>query len=140
MEKIFSVIYDPRFYKHFNILFLFLFIKIVKAIIGTSINHKSSQLWLILNDTVFKIFFTGRFEIVSTIIYLIMGWLLLSGVNEFFGKMPPAIATLIICGGCLYTIGVLFYIWRWFAYHHAVWHGFVLLAAICHYSAVLLSV
>jgi hemolysin III len=98
-------------------------------------------LWaLTFIGTIFKIFFTGRFEIVSTIIYLIMGWLLLSGVNEFFGKMPPVIVTLIICGGCLYTIGVLFYIWRWFAYHHAVWHGFVLLAAICHYSAVLLSV
>jgi len=88
----------------------------------------------------FKIFYTGRFEILSTIIYLIMGWMLLTGANQFFANMPSPVITLIITGAGLYSIGVLFYVRRLFAYHHAVWHLFVLSAAICHFSAVLISV
>jgi hemolysin III len=100
-----------------------------------------SVLWgLTLLGIFFKIFYTGRFEIVSTIIYLIMGWMLLTGANEFFANMPSPVITLIITGAGLYSIGVLFYVKRLFAYHHAVWHLFVLSAAICHFSAVLISV
>ncbi|MBC7828865.1 MAG: hemolysin III family protein [Chitinophagaceae bacterium] len=100
-----------------------------------------SVLWsLTLLGIFFKIFYTGRFEIISTIIYLVMGWMLLIGAKEFFANMPFAIAALVITGAILYSIGVLFYIKRFFAYHHAVWHLFVLSAAICHFSAVLMSV
>lgn len=100
-----------------------------------------SVLWgLTILGVFFKIFFTGRFEIISTIIYLLMGWMLLTGAKEFFANMPTSIVTLILTGAALYTIGVIFYIKRFFAYHHAVWHLFVLLAAICHFSAVLISV
>jgi hemolysin III len=98
-------------------------------------------LWsLTLLGIFFKIFYTGRFEIVSTIIYIVMGWMLLTGAKEFFSNMPYPIVVLIITGGVLYSIGVLFYIWRFFAYNHAVWHLFVLSAAICHFTAILMSV
>jgi hemolysin III len=98
-------------------------------------------LWVLTAlGTFFKIFYTGRFELVSTVIYLIMGWMLLTGANEFFANMPYSIIVLIIIGAALYTIGVLFYIKRFFAYHHAVWHLFVLSAAICHFTAVLMSI
>lgn len=90
--------------------------------------------------TIFKTFFTGKFEIVSTIIYLLMGWMLLLGGKTFFANMPTQIATLVIAGGVLYSIGVLFYLFRWFTLHHAVWHLFVLSAAICHYSAIHMAV
>ena len=100
-----------------------------------------SILWsLTIVGVIFKIFYAGRFEIISTIIYLLMGWMLLTGADEFFARMPSPIITLIIVGAGLYTVGVLFYIWRFFAYNHAVWHLFVLSAAICHFSAVLMSV
>jgi hemolysin III len=100
-----------------------------------------SVLWsLTVLGIFFKIFYTGRFEIISTLIYLVMGWMLLTGAREFFANMPPSIIVLIITGAALYSIGVLFYIWRFFAYNHAVWHLFVLSAAICHFSAVLMSV
>lgn len=98
-------------------------------------------LWgLTVLGAVFKIFFTGKFEILSTLIYLVMGWMLLTGADTFFEKMPSTIVMLIIAGAILYTVGVIFYIWRVFAYHHAVWHLFVLAGAICHYSAVLNAV
>jgi hemolysin III len=54
--------------------------------------------------------------------------------------MPVAVITMIIIGGVLYTIGVIFYLMEKWQWHHAVWHLFVLAAAICHYVAVLLTV
>jgi hemolysin III len=54
--------------------------------------------------------------------------------------MPPSVITLIVVGGGLYSIGVIFYLWEKWVWHHAVWHLFVLAAAICHYVAVLLTV
>jgi hemolysin III len=98
-------------------------------------------LWtLALAGTVFKSFYCGRFEIISTIIYLAMGWMLLTGANAFFANMPSSVMWLIIAGAILFTVGVIFYIWRWFVYHHAVWHVLVLAGAICHYVAVLKAV
>ena len=98
-------------------------------------------LWgLTILGTIFKTFLTGKFDLLSTIIYLIMGWLLLAGADEFFANMPTHVVSLIICGAGLYTLGVVFYIWRLFAYHHAVWHLLVLSAAICHYSAIAIAI
>jgi len=98
-------------------------------------------LWsLTLLGIFFKIFFTGRFEIVSLIIYLAMGWILIIGGKRFFADMPADVITFIVIGGALYSIGVIFYLWSSFKWHHAVWHFLVLAAAVCHYVAVLLSV
>jgi hemolysin III len=100
-----------------------------------------SVLWgLTVLGIFFKIFFTGRFEIVSVIIYLLMGWILVAGGRRFFTALPDDVLTFIIIGGGLYTIGVFFYLKRGFVWSHAVWHFFVLAAAVCHYVAVLLAV
>ena len=88
----------------------------------------------------FKIFFTGRFEIVSLIIYLVMGWILVVGGRRFFTELPLNVLIFIVIGGGLYSIGIIFYLWQKYSWHHAVWHFFVLAAAICHYVAVLLAV
>jgi hemolysin III len=98
-------------------------------------------LWgLTLSGIFFKIFFTGRFNYVSTIIYLGMGWILLFSGRQFFAAIPGPVLTMIIIGGLLYSIGVIFYLWEKLVYHHVIWHLFVLAAAICHYVAVLLMV
>lgn len=89
---------------------------------------------------VFKSFFTGRFNVLSTIIYLIMGWIMIVGGKTFFSYLPLPVIIMIAIGGVLYSIGVYFYMKEKAAYTHAVWHTFVLAAAICHYVAVLLSV
>lgn len=87
----------------------------------------------------FKMRYTGRFEVVSTIIYLLMGWIMVSGGRRFFDAMPEDVLIMICIGGGLFTVGVVFYLWDKYLYTHAVWHGFVLAGAICHYVAVLLS-
>jgi hemolysin III len=100
-----------------------------------------SILWgLTVLGIFFKIFFTGRFEAVSVIIYVVMGWILVVGGNRFFSVVPNDVLTFIIIGGGLYSIGIIFYVWKGFSWHHAMWHFFVLVAAVCHYVAVLLAV
>jgi len=98
-------------------------------------------LWgLTVAGIVFKIFFTGRFKVVSLIIYVVMGWILFAGGKRFFTDLPTDVLVLLIIGGGLYSLGIIFYLWHRFYWHHAVWHFFVLVAAVCHYVAVLLAV
>lgn len=98
-------------------------------------------LWgLALAGTVFKSCFGCKYNIVSTIVYLLMGWMLVWTGGSLFRDMPAGIITLVILGGVLYSVGVSFYLahkWRW---SHSVWHTLVLGAAVCHYAAVLLTV
>ena len=99
-----------------------------------------SVLWgLTILGIFFKTYFTGKLEILSTIIYILMGWIMIVGGRRFFDAVPSEVFVFIVIGGGLYSIGVFFYIWDKFVYTHAVWHSFVLAAAICHYVAVLLS-
>jgi hemolysin III len=100
-----------------------------------------SILWgLTILGIIFKIFLTGKFEILSTLIYLAMGWIMIVGGRTFFSSIPPSVMVMIIIGGGLYSIGVIFYLWEKYTYNHAVWHLLVLAAAICHYVAILLAV
>jgi len=98
-------------------------------------------LWsLTILGTIFKVFYCGRFDIMSTVIYLLMGWSMLAGGNSFFERMPHAVFQMVIAGGVIYSLGVIFYLRDKYFYSHALWHLFVLVAAICHYVAILLSI
>ncbi|MEL6651148.1 MAG: hemolysin III family protein [Bacteroidota bacterium] len=100
-----------------------------------------SILWgLTAFGVVFKIFFTCRYEWVSLLLYLGMGWLLVFFAEPFYTELPTATFVMVAVGGALYTLGVIFYVWERLRYNHAIWHIFVLAASICHYVAVLLSV
>lgn len=89
---------------------------------------------------VLKLFFTGRFEIFSTLLYLVMGWLIIFD----FGYLSEAIGSngilLFFAGGLFYTVGILFYAIHRIPYNHVIWHLFVLGGAICHYLMILLFV
>jgi hemolysin III len=99
-----------------------------------------SVLWgLTLVGVLFKTWFTGKYEIISTLIYLMMGWMLVTGGKRFFTELPISVLVLLCVGGGLYSAGVYFYIRDKYKYTHAVWHTFVLVAALCHYVAILLS-
>jgi hemolysin III len=99
-----------------------------------------SVLWaLVFIGAILKIFFTGR-RVLSTIIYIAMGWFLLFGGRSFFIVLPPPVLVMVLIGGGLYTLGCFFYLNKKIPHNHAIWHLFVLSAAICHYVAVLLSV
>ncbi|MBN8674856.1 MAG: hemolysin III family protein [Chitinophagales bacterium] len=74
------------------------------------------------------------------IIYLLMGWIMVVGGRRFFREVPSDVLLFLLIGGVLYSVGVIFYLKKGFGWHHAVWHFFVLVAAVCHYVAVLLAV
>lgn len=98
-----------------------------------------SVLWgLTLIGTIFKIFFTGKYEFVSLVLYLGMGWMMLFVAESFFITLPLSSLVMVIIGGGLYTLGVVFYVWEKLVYNHAIWHIFVLAASICHYVSILL--
>ncbi len=95
-------------------------------------------LWcLVILGIYFEIQFPDRFRIVSIIFYLFMGLIFLFMPVTLIGSMPGNVATPVILGITLYLVGVVFYMWHRWKYHHALWHIFVLSASICHYMAVL---
>ncbi len=89
---------------------------------------------------IFKIFFTGKWNLISTFAYIAMGCIMVVGGRTFFDAIPSGVMTMILIGSVLYLLGVIFYLWRKYAYNHAVWHFFVLAAAVCHYVAILMAV
>jgi len=100
-----------------------------------------SILWgLTALGIVYNIFFTGKWKVLSTLIYIAMGCIMIVGGRIFFESIPNNILTMILIGCALYLIGVIFYLWNKYTYSHAVWHFFVLAGAVCHYVAILIAV
>ena len=98
-------------------------------------------LWsFVLAGIFFEILLPDKFNLVSVLFYLFMGLIFVFVPHHFFSSMPQGIMWLVLSGVALYFFGVIFYVWQRWAYHHAVWHSFVLAGGICHFIAVLLSV
>ena len=87
---------------------------------------------------VFKVFFIERFQVLSVVTYLLMGWLCVFVFREMVASIPLGGIILLAIGGLFYTVGVIFYALQKIPYMHAVWHFFVLGGSICHFFAVLL--
>lgn len=85
----------------------------------------------------FKAFFTGRFRLFSTLLYLFMGWMIVFSWGELKMNISNLSLIFLITGGLLYSLGTVFYMWKLFKYHHMVWHLFVLFGSIAHFFAVL---
>lgn len=85
---------------------------------------------------VLKLFFTGRFETFSTLLYLVMGWLIIFDFSALNDVMAPAGIYWLAAGGAAYTIGIIFYVFEKIPYNHVIWHLFVLAGAICHFFMV----
>ncbi len=89
-----------------------------------------------LLGVLWKLFFTGRFEVIATIVYVLMGWMCLFAIRQMVANVPPAGVVLLFAGGIVYTVGVIFYAMEKIPYNHAVWHLFVLGGSACHFAAV----
>lgn len=91
---------------------------------------------LAIAGVVLKLKFAGRFRAVSTAVYLVMGWLVLVALKPLVAALPPGGLGWLVAGGVGYSAGTVFYLWRRLPYHHALWHGFVLIGSGCHWVAV----
>ena len=85
---------------------------------------------------VFKLFAAGRFKLISTGIYVAMGWMVVIAIGPMIRQLDPSVLIWLFAGGLAYTGGTIFYHNRRLAYSHAVWHGFVLAGSVCHAVAV----
>jgi hemolysin III len=85
-----------------------------------------------------KLTLPGRFDRLSVVLCLLIGWSGVIAYDSLTSVLPSSAVLLLAIGGILYSLGTLFHAWKRLRFHTAIWHGFVLLGASCHYSAVLL--
>lgn len=95
---------------------------------------------LALAGVVFKLFFTGRFKRLSTLIYVAMGWLVLVAIKPLLATLDAWTFGWLLAGGLFYTLGTIFYHRPSLPYSHAIWHLFVIAGSVCHYVAVMAQV
>ena len=86
---------------------------------------------------VFKVFYTGRFKVLSTLLYIGMGWLIIFAYDPLKETMNPEAMNWLIIGGITYTFGTIFYLAKKIKYTHAIWHLFVLAGSIFHFVAII---
>ncbi|MGJ5640873.1 PAQR family membrane homeostasis protein TrhA [Formosa sp. S-31] len=85
---------------------------------------------------ILKLFFTGRFEVFSTLLYLVMGWLIVFDFTNLSQVIGTNGVYLLFAGGFFYTVGILFYALERLPYNHVIWHLFVLAGAISHFLMI----
>lgn len=85
---------------------------------------------------VLKLFYTGRFNHLSTLVYVFMGWLIVFFIKPLIENFPPAGLAWLLAGGIAYTLGAALYSIERLRFNHAIFHLFVLLGAACHFVAV----
>ncbi|MFY0713991.1 hemolysin III family protein [Seonamhaeicola sp. NFXS20] len=85
---------------------------------------------------ILKLFFTGRFEIFSTLLYLVMGWLIVFDFSNFSELVSSNAVLLLFAGGLAYTGGIIFYAIEKIKFNHVIWHLFVLAGAVCHFFMI----
>lgn len=93
--------------------------------------------WIVaIVGVVIKIFFTGKFDILSTIMYVVMGWLAVFEFSTLVDNLPPNGWYLLLGGGIVYTVGAVLYSIKSIPYNHFIFHLFVLGGTFCHFLSV----
>jgi hemolysin III len=94
-------------------------------------------IWLAaLCGILLKCLFPGRYDRVAIGLYLAMGWSGVMVVEPLSSHLAPVTLWLIVAGGVIYSLGVIFHVWEKLRFQNAIWHGFVVAAAAVHYFAV----
>ncbi|MCB0654213.1 MAG: hemolysin III family protein [Saprospiraceae bacterium] len=89
-----------------------------------------------LAGIILKLFFTGRFSVLSTIMYVFMGWIIVFAIKPLINNLPSEGLTWLMEGGAAYTLGAILYSIKKIPFNHAIFHIFVLIGSFCHFMAV----
>jgi hemolysin III len=93
--------------------------------------------WLVaLAGIILKLYFTGRFKLLSTIGYVAMGWIIVIAIKPLINNVPFEGLIWLAGGGILYMVGAVLYQIKSIPYNHAIFHFFVLAAAMCHFISI----
>jgi hemolysin III len=95
---------------------------------------------LAIIGVVLEAFWVYRPKWVSVVVYLGMGWLVVTAINPLLDNLAHGGVWLLLAGGLAYTLGTIFYVLKRVPYMHAVWHLFVLAGSVCHFLAVMFYV
>ncbi len=96
---------------------------------------------LAIAGVIFKIFFyTNKLRIISTILYMVMGWVIIIALEPLIKNVPASGLYWLLAGGISYSFGVIFYVWKKYRYNHLIWHLFVLGGSISHFFAIFFHV
>jgi hemolysin III len=85
---------------------------------------------------VLKLFFTGRYQLISTLMYVFMGWIIVFAISPLIDNLHPDGLSWLVAGGIAYTVGAILYGIKKIKFNHAIFHVFVLIGAFCHFMAV----
>lgn len=91
---------------------------------------------LALTGIILKLFFTGRFEIASTLMYVFMGWVIVFAIEPLVNSFSTEGIAWLVAGGIAYTLGAILYGVRIMKYNHATFHVFVLIGSAMHFVSV----
>lgn len=89
---------------------------------------------------IFKVFFVRRFIKLSTLFYIMMGWLIIVAIQPLYENLTSDGFTLLLIGGILYSVGAIFFLWEKLPFNHAIWHVFVLGGSAMMFFCVLFYV
>ncbi len=100
-----------------------------------------STVWAIaFAGIILKLFFTGRFKVISTAMYVLMGWIIIFYFKELTANLNSDGVFYLILGGVFYTIGAILYSIKKIKFNHAIFHFFVLAGSFSHFLSVYLYV
>ena len=91
---------------------------------------------LALTGIILKLFFIGKYDILSTIMYILMGWVVLFAIKPLLNNVDFDGILWLFAGGISYTIGAVLYSIKKIEYNHAIFHLFVLIGSFCHFMAI----
>jgi len=91
---------------------------------------------LAITGIVIKLALPGRYDRLAVGLYLAMGWSGMMLYDTVVKALPAMALWFIVAGGVLYSLGVVFHAWQRLRFQNAIWHGFVLSGAVCHYTAI----
>ena len=83
-----------------------------------------------------KLLWPGRLVRTSYVLYLAQGWAIVAAFGPFASAVSARVLVLLVVGGVVYTLGVIFHLWERLPYHNAIWHAFVVVASACHFAAI----
>ena len=91
---------------------------------------------LALTGISLKLFFTGKYDLISTIMYVLMGWVIVFAIKPLINNLPLEGLLWLFAGGISYTIGAIIYSIKKIKFNHAIFHMFVLFGSFCHFMSV----
>ena len=89
-----------------------------------------------ITGIILKLFFTGRYNLTSTLMYVFMGWIIIFAIKPLINNLSSDGLFWLVAGGIAYTVGAILYGFKKIKFNHAIFHVFVLLGSFCHFVSV----